>query len=198
MTRKYGGTGLGLILSKRLAEALGGSLELVSSELGKGSHFMIRIQPDSVEGAKLVNPEMVTNNTNQNAHGYTERLALNGVKVLVVDDSADNRVLVTTFLKKAGALVTQAEDGSIAVQKATEEDPDMILMDIQMPVMDGHRATQTLRSQGYEKPIIALTAHAMREEKERCFASGCTEFMTKPLNRELLMETLSKYRPASL
>jgi CheY-like chemotaxis protein len=123
------------------------------------------------------------------------RGSLAGLRILLVEDSPDNRVLIVNYLKKTGAAVLTAENGLEGVKVATQNLPDVVLMDVQMAVMDGHTATRKLRSSGFSKPIIALTAHAMREERDKCFESGCTDFLTKPIQRDHLIEVLSRYLP---
>lgn len=177
VTRKYGGTGLGLALSKRLAKHLGGDLSLDRSLPGEGSVFKIEI-PLSLRTT--------------NAEAYTPRIerptvdsaeSLRGVSVLVVDDSADNRIIVGMYLKAAGASVKEASDGQQGLSAALSENFDVVLMDIQMPVMDGHQALAGLRHASYRKPVIALTAHAFKEERDRCLQAGFTSYITKPINK---------------
>lgn len=194
MTRKYGGTGLGLALSKRLAQALGGDLILASSRSGSGSTFVATIESGPEQGAKMVGMERLTLNSPRENPVSTEGGILSGVKVLLVEDSPDNRRLITAYLKKTGALVSTAEDGLKGVERALEDAYDVVLMDVQMPEMDGHEAMRKLRSMGFSRPIVALTAHAMKEERDRCFESGCTDYLTKPVSRDQLIEVISRYR----
>jgi len=180
--RKYGGTGLGLVLSKRFANLLGGDVVLTESTPDKGSTFTITIDPgpaQSVVGdaAKAKLAEM-----------QKSGLRLDGIKVLLAEDSVDNQTLVTRFLKLAGASVDVASDGREATQKAKNDHYDVLLMDLQMPVMDGYEATAQLRREGYRGKIVALTAHALSEERERCLKSGFDDHISKPVNRELLIE----------
>jgi CheY-like chemotaxis protein len=118
---------------------------------------------------------------------------LAGLKVLVVDDSPDNQMLIRIILEQADAIVTIAEDGKKALDLIAENPFDIVLMDIQMPVMDGHEATRTLRARHFHLPIIALTAHAMKEERERCIESGFSEFLAKPVRREEMIEMLKSF-----
>ena len=106
---------------------------------------------------------------------------------MLVEDSLDNQQLVTLILGRQGATIDVASDGAAGVEKAFERHYDVVLMDIQMPVMDGHEAVQTLRTRGYARPVVALTAHAMKEEMERAQRSGFTSFLTKPIQREALI-----------
>lgn len=118
---------------------------------------------------------------------------LDGVHILLVDDAPDNRVLAARILTLAGATVECAENGLEGVQKGLQNEYDAILMDIQMPEMDGYEATRQLRVAGFKRPILALTAHALREERERSLRSGCNDHLTKPVNRLLLLEKIAYF-----
>lgn len=191
-TRRFGGSGLGLVLAQRLCEALGGSLRLDWSELGRGSRFVAEVEFELADQAHPITLEDVKFDVNSRA-SQSRNVPLKGMRIALVEDSADNRALLEYYLRDSGAEVVMAEDGREGVKKVLEERPDAVIMDIQMPKMDGHEATKKLREQGFNKPIIALTAHAMREERERCFASGCTDYLTKPLRRDLLLEVLQRF-----
>jgi signal transduction histidine kinase len=191
-TRKYGGTGLGLVLSKRLAENLGGTLELIESKADLGSTFKVEIFAPRQPDTKLISAEALAYSVTTLASHQNSR-ALQGLKVLVVEDSHDNQMLISTYLKKEGAHVSLASNGQQGIDAAMTEDFDILLMDIQMPVLDGYGATKNLRSLNYKKPIIALTAHAMKEERIRCLESGFTEFLTKPVQRDVLIKVVSVF-----
>ena len=118
---------------------------------------------------------------------------LDGTHILLVDDAPDNRVLVARILTLAGATVECAGNGLEGVQKGLQNRFDTILMDIQMPEMDGYEATRQLRESGFQRPILALTAHALREERERSLRSGCNDHLTKPVNRLLLLEKIAYF-----
>ncbi len=113
-------------------------------------------------------------------------------RVLLVDDSDDNRLLLEYFLEAAGGLVDTAVNGQEAVEKALHQSYDCILMDIQMPVLDGLAATKLLRVSGYQKPIVALTAHALQEDQARSFAAGCDAHLGKPVSRDALISTIEQ------
>lgn len=180
------GTGLGLVLSKRLAQALGGDVILQESYVQKGSVFLVTVRNDHVEeNRKIAEPKTM------NGASTTENI-LAGKKVLVVEDVLDNQMLTKLYLARKGMEVQFANNGVEGVQKALENDFDLILMDMQMPVMDGYTATKQLRDKGYEKPIIALTAHAMKEDRERCLISGCDDYLTKPLDSNALYGAISR------
>ncbi len=188
ITRKFGGTGLGLALSKRLAKLLGGNLSLKESILGQGSTFKLIVKNQmsnpSRESVKKKKAEPAVADANQ---------SLDGVSVLLVEDSPDNQHLISRILIKRGAKVEFADNGLVGVEKALQGHYDILLMDIQMPVLDGYSATQRLREAGYRIPIIALTAHAMSEVRKKCLDVGCTDHLPKPVNIGDLVSTVAKY-----
>ncbi|RYZ59954.1 MAG: response regulator [Proteobacteria bacterium] len=179
-TRRFGGTGLGLVLSKQLAKGLGGDVSLLSSRLGSGSTFSITI-----------NAEQATLEVKKPAKAVMNVKQFEGLRILVADDSPDNRLLLRRILVRQGIEVAVVENGLEAVQRAHEF--DIVLMDIQMPILDGYYATARLRAEGYSGPIIALTAHAMKEEKDRCLAIGCSEYLTKPIDVDLLLKSIARH-----
>ncbi len=185
ISRKYGGTGLGLSLSRELAFILGGSLSLSQSASGEGSTFVFCMTCGEME-SEIVMPSM---DIPCESEGICH---LRGKRVLVVEDSEDNQVLISRYLAAAGLNVELARDGREGIEKARSQDFDLVVMDIQMPGMDGHEAARTLRAGGFQKPIIALTAHAFKEDRERAFANGFSEYLTKPINRSTLLRTLDQ------
>ncbi len=201
VTRKFGGTGLGLSISRRLAQLLGGDVRLVESQPGTGTCFRVTINPGPLKGVALVdNPEAATRPPEQTASDDTRALPRlpAGTRVLLAEDGPDNQRLITHFLKKAGAEVTLAEHGQAAVDAARDAQQcgypfDVILMDIQMPVMDGIEATRLLRRNGYGGAIVALTAHAMPRDREKSVQAGCSDYVSKPIDRRLLLATVLKH-----
>lgn len=187
-TREFGGTGLGLFLSKRLARALGGDLSIESSKIGEGSTFVAHIDPGQHDSRQTFKTVERTHQPSVRPMTGSEDLA--GFRILLVDDSADNRDLITTFLRKAGAVVETADNGKLGSLKAFAGDYDIVLMDVQMPVMDGNSAMMYLKEKGYRRPVIALTAHAMREEKINSLAAGFADYLTKPVDRKHLIQRI--------
>lgn len=207
MTRRYGGTGLGLAVSKRLAQILGGDIS-VSSVPGRGSTFSLTVAADHAGSAEQEADQAVgtaakkgPRNANESPQPCAIRTSrpLDGFRILVVEDGADNQRLITHILSRAGARVEIAENGRVAVSmiKASARDDDgsarrggfdLTLMDMQMPEIDGYEATRILRGLGYHRPIIALTAHAMAGDREKCLAAGCDDYVAKPIDRRRLVE----------
>jgi PAS domain S-box-containing protein len=194
-TRRFGGTGLGLPISKRLTELLGGRIE-AHSMIDRGSIFRISLPVGCIEAVEMVDEiEDPDTDSERKLREQIEQSQLRG-RILVVEDGCDNQRLVRHILERAGCEVTIGENGKVGVDLALEacdrDEPfDVILMDVQMPVLDGYEATRLLRSRGYAGPIIALTAHAFPAERQRCMAAGCDDFATKPIDRFKLLSMLS-------
>jgi CheY-like chemotaxis protein len=197
ITRRFGGTGLGLTICKRFAQALGGDIS-VTSVTKRGSTFTVTIDPGDLSGV----PRHVPGSSNvvQRMTAHTIR-AVPGAntadvrgRVLLAEDGPDNQRLITHYLRRFGLDVMVVDNGRAAVEAVQEHGAfDIILMDMSMPVMDGYTATGLLRTQGYTAPIVALTAHAMSGDRERCLRAGCTEYLTKPVDPALLRKTCMGY-----
>ncbi|MHB1034188.1 MAG: Cache 3/Cache 2 fusion domain-containing protein [Pirellulales bacterium] len=193
-SKKYGGTGLGLVISRRIAGLLGGEVT-AESVLGRGSTFTLVLPVGDLDDA--AKPPAQSGSTaaeGVRSHACSAALAdLTGLKILLVDDGLDNQRLIRTVLQKAGAEVEVAENGQVAIvriQTAGAPRFDVVLMDMQMPVMDGFEATLRLRAFGYEGPILALTAFAMSGDRDKCLAAGCNDYVTKPIDRAGLLQTV--------
>ncbi len=193
-TRRFGGTGLGLAISKRLAEKLGGDIA-VRSAPGEGTTCSLTVDTGSLQNANWVD-KPVDEESGAGA-GEAQRLCCSSLdcRVLLAEDGPDNQRLISFLLKKAGADVTIAENGltahDLALAARDSGQPfDVILMDMQMPVMDGYEATRKLRNEGYTGPILALTAHAMNTDQRRCLDAGCDDYLTKPIDRPRLMSRI--------
>ena len=197
--QNYGGTGLGLVISRRLANLLGGDVSIAESEPGKGSTFRVTVSTGPLGDTKMITPNIDTSAIGEKLQRQEKRGPWPPIhaRVLLAEDYMENQRLISLILNKAGADVTVADNGKVAYEKAikakNEGKPfDAILMDMQMPVMDGYQATQRLRSENYTEPIIAMTAHAMAGDQEKCLKTGCDSYLSKPICREELLDALQK------
>jgi CheY-like chemotaxis protein/anti-sigma regulatory factor (Ser/Thr protein kinase) len=197
-TRRFGGTGLGLAISKRLATTLGGDIE-VQSKPDTGSTFRLTIATGPLADVGMREGfDASTEVQNRLDESSLPELPKISSRVLLAEDGPDNQRLISFVLKKAGAQVTVVDDGRAALEAVQEarrrgEDFGVILMDMQMPVMDGYTATRELRQSGYTGPIVALTAHAMPQDRGKCISAGCDDYATKPIDRQRLLEIISYY-----
>ncbi len=191
MARQYGGTGLGLALSQKLAMALGGDVTLLDSNPRVGSTFRISIS--AVEVKKNPPPEDSERSSLQNEDADPALGVLKNCRVLLVDDASENRYLVKRILCNYGAEVNTASSGSEAIALANSMDFDIVLMDIQMPNMDGYQTLATLRSTGYSVPIVALTAHAMLEDRLRTQAAGFVGHLAKPIDTKVMLAEITRH-----
>jgi len=191
-TRKFGGSGLGLALSRRLARELGGDIVLLKSAKGAGSLFEVTVNCGDLIDVKW-SDSLIKAVSMDPIERKKDIPRLDGVSLLLVEDSEDNQDIFKHFLGNYGATVDIVEDGLQAVDQALLKDYDAILMDIQIPKIDGKEATRRIRRKGYHNPIIALTAHAMVEERESCLQAGCNGQITKPISCEELIVQVGEY-----
>jgi len=193
--RLYGGTGLGLPISRGLARSLGGEIR-IESEPGEGSIFTFTLKAELPQPVRMLNGLSEAARPARQPQSSSPAVKLRG-RVLLAEDGRDNQLLISTILRKAGAEVDQAVNGRIAMEMALSARSsgapyDVILMDMQMPEMDGYEATASLRRSGYRGPIIALTAHAMSGDRQKCLDAGCDDYATKPVDRRALLGTLAR------
>lgn len=195
-TRKFGGTGLGLYLSRRLAGLLGGDVKILSSKANEGSRFevsaLMNLKTNRQKVVLSTDANFVSNTTESRPEETTSKENFKE-KILVVDDSLDNQELIAAYLSSDHINYSLASRGIVAVEMA-DESYSAILMDIQMPEMDGFEALQRIRSKGLKIPIVAITAHAMKGDRERCFEGGFDDYLSKPISRKALNECLKRIR----
>ncbi|MCH9655982.1 MAG: PAS domain S-box protein [Planctomycetes bacterium] len=196
VTRQHGGTGLGLVISRKLARLMGGEVSLAWTELGKGTCFrlVLPIHPlpqTRYQTTRLHDP---LENIEKTPTAALAQLP-SQTRILLAEDGPDNQRLISFLLTKMGAFVDLADNGAIAYQKireatASEEPYDLLLTDMQMPEMDGYTLARTLREENATLPIIALTAHAMPEDRQKCIDAGCDDYLSKPVNSKILADTI--------
>jgi PAS domain S-box-containing protein len=190
-TRRFGGTGLGLTISRGFARAMGGDI-VATSVMGQGTTFSCRVPLTVDAGAEWLPPEQLRQQTTAIAPVSGVRWQFPAKRVLVVDDGSENRQLARIVLEEVGLVVEEAENGQIGVDRATTEAFDLVLMDMQMPVMDGITATRTMRAAGLKLPILALTANAMKGFEKDIQGAGFDGFLVKPIDIDVLLAALAE------
>jgi signal transduction histidine kinase/DNA-binding response OmpR family regulator len=196
VTRKFGGTGLGLTIAKQFAQMLGGDIT-VNSTIGSGSTFVIEIGTGPLDAVRLLDRPQESAKRAPEPVAATTEYHFTG-RILLAEDGLTNQQLVSLYLKEAGAEVTIAENGRIACEMVAAAVKagapfHLVLMDMEMPEMDGCEATRHLRNQGFKVPVVALTANAMSADRDQCMSSGCNAFVTKPIDWPRLLDLVSGY-----
>jgi signal transduction histidine kinase/ActR/RegA family two-component response regulator len=196
VTRKFGGSGLGLTICSRLAESMGGTVTLVRTEQGIGSCFQLLLPLDIPIGTKIVSSLDIVLESDFVAQSPTQ-MNLDG-RILLAEDGVDNQRLIAFHLRKAGAIVDVADNGLIAIEmleSATREGKpyQLLLTDMQMPEMDGYALAKTLRERQCKLPIIALTAHAMADDRQKCLDAGCHDYSCKPIDKSTLLAICDRW-----
>lgn len=195
-TRRFGGTGLGLTIGQRMAKLLGGAIE-VSSEFGNGSTFRLRLPTGSLDNVRLLTNLCEASRLQASSAQPRSDARFDGLKVLVAEDGKDNQRLLQYLLKKLGAEPTLVENGQLAVDAALAARDsnvpfELFLCDMAMPVLDGYETVAMLRSMSVEFPMIAITAHAMSGDRERCIAAGCDDYLPKPIDCNSLVAVIQR------
>ena len=190
ISRRFGGTGLGLAISRRLARALGGELS-GSSQLGVGTSMLFTFATGPLEGVRMLDANQLATLDGEQATQRRTRWCIPSARVLVVDDGPENRELLSLVLTEQGLWVDEAENGQVALDKLAAASYDLVLMDMQMPVMDGYAATRELRRRGLQLPVVALTAHAMKGYEDEVLQAGCSAYLTKPVDIDILLQQVA-------
>ena len=197
VTRRFGGTGLGLSISKKIVEELGGNIEATSS-VNVGSRFRMILDVEIVDGCQWIDENDIdVSSTNLDALEEWHPIELDGRRVLIVDDVSTNREYLKLILGPTNAELSFATNGLEAVSAVEREDYDLVLMDMQMPIMDGYSATRRIREVNQDVPIIALTANSMKDDERKCLNVGCSDYCSKPIDTVSLLQKIKQHIPTN-
>lgn len=191
--RRFGGTGLGLFLNKQICQLLGGDYSLLTSALGVGSTFRATFKVDSVTTPKHLPLQSSFEFSGLGATGSNFQRRLEGVDILIVDDSEDNRELMRILLQSERVNIHFAENGYEAIEQVGKNSIKIVLLDIQMPLLDGYQTLVKLRELGFRGAVIALTAHAMSSEVEKVYSAGFDGYLSKPVSKQLVVKKLLEF-----
>lgn len=190
ISRKFGGTGLGLSIAKQLARLMGGDIILERTQPGVGSEFSISIV--TVEVTNFDSDLKISAGTDAATKKFQDANLLDGKNILIVDDSKDNLFLVSRILTKAGGHTDTAQDGIEGIQRCLQQKYDVVLMDLEMPKMDGVEALHKLRALGIDTHVVALTGHAYEDDRQKCLEAGFDDHISKPIDKTTLIASVLK------
>lgn len=183
---------IGFGLSEKFAHSLGGYLAVRPSEIGDGNCFVLSLPCGDLTNVKMLNKRKSSEVFKEITNGSKKESRLKSIKVLLAEDSSDNETVIRLFLEKEGAVLSYAQNGLEAIEAVKSADFDVILMDIQMPLLDGLEATRQIRHLGFKKPIIALTGQVLRDDADKSLKAGCDTHLSKPVRKEILIQEIEK------
>ena len=182
----------GMVLSQEFAKTLSGTVLVVPSSVGEGRSCQLLLPTGDLQGKGLIKRFKTPTIIDRVIGTFKKSHRLEGVRILLVEDSEDNETLIKLYLNKEGSRLSFAHNGLEAIDAVKKQEFDLILMDIQMPLLDGLEATRQIRQMGFKRPILALTGEAMRDDAEKSLKAGCDTHISKPVRKEILIEEIHK------